>query len=125
MVQVFREVPDGPFASADERFMYGSIGGENAAGIPYWIYAVLPRMFSEVSAGSGRLCVAGSPGRRAGEMPVGFTKKVVGFPRAATPARFVIPRRTAPVRIPHPGFVAAGPGHTSNVQGFSVSCGTV
>ena len=27
------------------RFKYGSIGAEHDAGIPYWIFYVLPRMF--------------------------------------------------------------------------------
>ena len=31
----FRVVPQQPFDTADERFMYGSIGAEATAGIPY------------------------------------------------------------------------------------------
>ena len=29
---------DRSFANPDERFKYGSIGAENDAGIPYWIF---------------------------------------------------------------------------------------
>jgi hypothetical protein len=43
----FREVDDGPWASLEERFKYGSIGGEADAGLPYWIWVVLPRVFPE------------------------------------------------------------------------------
>jgi hypothetical protein len=35
----FRQVDDGPFASAEERFKYGSIGAEADAGLPYWIWS--------------------------------------------------------------------------------------
>ena len=114
----FREVPDGPFASADERFMYGSIGGENAAGIPYWIYAVLPRMFPEYLPGPGGYASLGIAWEEGREMPVGFTKKVVGFPRVSNTCAVC---HTASYRASAdstPRFVAAGPGHTSNVQGF-------
>ena len=43
----FREVPQPQFDSEDERFMYGSIGAEATAGIPYWILYVLPRIFPD------------------------------------------------------------------------------
>ena len=33
--------------SMDEYFRYGSIGTEQAQGVPYWIWLVLPRLFSE------------------------------------------------------------------------------
>jgi hypothetical protein len=43
----FREVPqeDWVTATPEMRFRYGSIGGERDAGIPYWIFYVLPRVF--------------------------------------------------------------------------------
>ncbi|HEY3936882.1 MAG TPA: hypothetical protein VGL97_05605, partial [Bryobacteraceae bacterium] len=41
----FRQVDDGPFASAEERFKYGSIDAEATGGLPYWIWVVLPRIF--------------------------------------------------------------------------------
>lgn len=40
-------------ADADTRFKYGSIGAEWDAGIPYWIFFVLPRMFPEKLPGPG------------------------------------------------------------------------
>lgn len=114
----FRELPQRPFASAEERFMYGSIGGESAAGIPYWIYAVLPRMFPEYLPGPGGYASLGIAWEEGREMPVGFTKKVVGFPRVSNTCAVC---HTASYRVAPdapPVFVAAGPGHTSNVQGF-------
>jgi hypothetical protein len=47
--KAFREVPQPEWITADQRnnFLYGSIGSEAEAGIPYWIWLVLPRMFPE------------------------------------------------------------------------------
>ena len=43
----FREhpQPDWVNATPEMRFKYGSIGAEHDAGIPYWIFYVLPRVF--------------------------------------------------------------------------------
>ncbi len=51
----FREEPqpDWVTATPDMRFKYGSIGAEHDAGIPYWIFFVLPRMFPEKLPGPG------------------------------------------------------------------------
>ena len=114
----FREVPQPAFVSADERFMYGSIGGENEAGIPYWIYLVLPRMFPEYLPGPGGYASLGIAWEEGREMPVGFTKKTVGFPRVSNTCAVC---HTASYRASAdatPVFVPAGPGHTANVQGF-------
>ncbi len=114
----FREVPQPAFATADERFMYGSIGGENEAGIPYWIFLVLPRMFPEYLPGPGGYASLGVAWEEGRETPIGFTKKTVGFPRVGNTCAVC---HTASYRISEnakPQFVAAGPGHTSNVQGF-------
>lgn len=45
----FREHPQpAPVTATPEmRFKYGSIGAEHDAGIPYWIFYVLPRVFPE------------------------------------------------------------------------------
>ena len=43
---LFRQVPR-HYASIEEHFKYGSIGVEAASGIPYWVWAVLPRVFAD------------------------------------------------------------------------------
>jgi len=116
----FREEPqpDWVMQDADTRFKYGSIGAENDAGIPYWIFYVLPRMFPEKLPGPGGYASLGVPWEQGQELPVGFTKKVIGFPRVANncavchSARY----RTQPNETPI--VVAAGPGPTTNVEGF-------
>lgn len=87
--RLFRELPQ-QFAgdSIEEEFKYGSIGAEEAEGLPYDIWMVLPRLFPEHlprdSHGKPRnggylaFGVAWEPGR---ETPVGFSKKTIGFDR--------------------------------------------
>src|SRR6478672_12931217 len=83
--KLFREEPqpDWVTATPEMRFKYGSIGAENDAGIPYWIFYVLPRMFPEKLPGAGGYASLGVPWEEGFELPVGFTKKVIGFPRVA------------------------------------------
>ena len=56
----FREHPQPEWVTAtpETRFKYGSIGAENDAGIPYWIFYVLPRIFPEKLPGPGGYAVA-------------------------------------------------------------------
>ena len=81
----FREEPQPDWITSDPdmRFKYGSIGAEHDAGIPYWIWHVLPRMFSDKLPGSGGYAALGVNWEQGQEMPIGFTKKVIGFPRGA------------------------------------------
>src|SRR5258707_14498869 len=79
----FREEhqPDWVTATPDMRFKYGSIGAENDAGIPYWIFFVLPRMFPEKLAGPGGYAALVVTWEQVQELPISFTNKVIGFPR--------------------------------------------
>ena len=65
------------------RFMYGFIGAEWDAGIPYWIFYVLPRIFPEKFPGPGGYASLGVPWEMGQELPIGFSKKTIGFPRVA------------------------------------------
>jgi mono/diheme cytochrome c family protein len=116
----FREEPQPDWVSAtpEMRFKYGSIGAEHDAGIPYWIFLVLPRMFPEKLPGPGGYASLGVPWEQGQELPVGFTKKVIGFPRVANNCAVC---HTASYRLSaseNPIFQAPGPAHTTNVEGF-------
>jgi hypothetical protein len=116
----FREEaqPDWVTATPEMRFKYGSIGAEFDAGIPYWIFYVLPRMFPEKLPGPGGHASLGVPWEPGQELPVGFTKKVIGFPRVGNNCAVC---HTASYRSKpdeQPTFVVAGPGQTTNVQAF-------
>ena len=110
--------PDWVTATPDMRFKYGSIGAEYDAGIPYWIFYVLPRMFPEKLPGPGGYASLGVPWEQGQELPVGFTKKTIGFPRVANTCAVC---HTATYRASAediPVFVTAGNGHTTNVEAF-------
>jgi mono/diheme cytochrome c family protein len=116
----FREEPQPSWVTAtpDMRFKYGSIGAEYDAGIPYWIWFVFPHLFADKLPGPGgyaSLGVLWEPGQ---ELHIGFTKKVIGFPRVANNCASC---HTASYRkSPNdpPVFVPAGPTHTLNLQAF-------
>jgi hypothetical protein len=116
----FREEPqpDWVTATPDMRFKYGSIGAENDAGIPYWIFFVLPRMFPEKLPGPGGYASLGVAWEQGQELPIGFTKKVIGFPRVANNCASC---HTASLRKSpneNPVFYPTGPNHTLNLQAF-------
>lgn len=111
-----REVPQPPFANEGERFKYGSIGAENARGIPYWIWLVLPRVFPDLMPGAGGYKSFGIVWEPGQEIPVGFSKKTIGFPRIANNCAIchVGTWRASASDLPH--VVIGAPAHTSDLQ---------
>jgi hypothetical protein len=77
----FREEPAPYFASAEEHFLYGSVGTEARQGIPYWIWLVLPRVFPEYLPRPGGYASIGVLSTPDHEMPIGLSKVTIGFPR--------------------------------------------
>jgi mono/diheme cytochrome c family protein len=114
----FRVVPQPAFATADERFMYGSIGGEDNAGFPYWILYVLPRVFPDKLPGPTGYASFGVSWEEGKEWPIGFTKKTIGFERVANNCAgcHVASYRLSP--DDKPKFVPTGPNHTFNLEAF-------
>jgi mono/diheme cytochrome c family protein len=116
----FRELPQPDALRSDPelRFKYGSIGAERDAGIPYWIFYVLPRVFPDKLPGPGGYASLGVSWEQGHELPIGFTKKVVGFERVANncAACHSAAYRKSPEE--NPTFVNAGPGHTLNLVAF-------
>lgn len=82
---LWHERPQPAWITADQRdnFLYGSIGAERDAGIPYWIWLALPRMFPEYMPGNGGYISLGLSWEQGKEMPAGFSKKTVGYIRVA------------------------------------------
>jgi cytochrome c5 len=114
----FREVPQPPFATDDERFKYGSIGAEASAGIPYWIFYVLPRVFPDRLPGPTGYASFGLAWEDGKELPIGFTKKTIGFDRVGNTCAVC---HAASYRLSpndNPQFVPTGPNHTLNLQAF-------
>jgi hypothetical protein len=107
------------------RFKYGSIGAERESGIPYWIFYVLPRMFPDKLPKPGGLAALGVSWEQGQELPIGFTQKVVGFPRVANNCASCHAASYRTSLTENPVFVGAGPGHTLYLEGifrFLVDC---
>ncbi len=116
----FRQVPQPEWITGDPEmnFMYGSIGGEASAGLPYWLIVVLPRIFGEYVPGPGGYAAFGVPWEEGRELPVGFSKKTVGFERVGFNCAMC---HAAQYRISEddtPTIVAGGGSHTADIQGL-------
>jgi hypothetical protein len=116
----FRDVPQPEWITSDPEanFLHGSIGAESAAGIPYWIVVVLPRIFDDLLPGPGGYASLGLPWKEGSELPVGFSKKTVGFDRVGFNCALchATQYRTDPGQSPT--IVAAGGSHTADIQGL-------
>ncbi len=116
---LFRVVDEPPQASLLEHFLYASIGTEGAEGTPYWLWVVLPKVFPEYLPGPGGWMSLGfswEPGR---ELPMGVTKKTIGFERIGLNCAFC---HVSHVRLtpdqPKPDFYPTGPSHQLRVQDY-------
>ncbi len=116
--KIFREVPQDAWITSNDRnnFLYGSIGGEEELGMPYWIWLVLPRMFPEYLPGPGGYASVGIPWEEGKEMPAGFTKRTIGFPRVGNNCALCHATSYRTKEEETPIVVPAGPGNTQHVQ---------
>ncbi len=116
----FREVPQPEWITGnpENNFLYGSIGAESQAGIPYWIVVVLPRIFDDLLPGPGGYASLGLPWESGKELPSGFSKKTVGFDRVGFNCALChsAQYRVAPDSTPR--IVAAGGSNTADIQGL-------
>lgn len=114
---LFRELPQS-FTTIEDRFKYGSIGAEQTDGLPYWMWLVLPRMFPEKLPGPGGYVSLGLPWEEGQEMPIGLSKKSIGFPRVAINCAFchTATVRTAPEE--KPAIHLGGPSHQFDSQAY-------
>src|SRR6266568_4446095 len=114
----YRDLPQPAWiaATARDNFLYGSTGAERDAGIPYWIWLVLPRIFPEYQPYPGGYVAFGMTWEEGKEMPAGFSKKTVGYVRVAANCALchAASYRSSPDATPE--VVAAVPGHTIDLQ---------
>jgi mono/diheme cytochrome c family protein len=122
----FREEPEPVWANQSERFKYGSIGAEATRGIPFYIWLVLPRLFPEYVPGPGGYKAFGLVWEEGHEMPAGFTKRVIGFPRVANNCAICHTGTWRSKEGETPHVIVGAPSHTTDVQGllrFLTKCG--
>ena len=116
--EFFRTLPPPYFASEEEHFLYGSIGTEATAGVPYWIWLVLPRIFPDKLPYAGGYESLGIVAQEGRELPIGFSKQTIGIERVGINCAFC---HTATYRAhagDKPVVVPAGPGHTTSPQDY-------
>jgi mono/diheme cytochrome c family protein len=103
-------------ASARDHFLYGTVGAESSAGIPYWIWLALPRMFPEYLPYPGGYAAVGMTWEEGREMPAGFSKKTVGYVRVAANCALCHAQSFRASAEAVPEVVAAVPGRTVDLQ---------
>lgn len=116
--EFFRTVPPTYFASSEEHFLYGSIGTEGTAGVPYWIWLVLPRVFPDKLPYPGGYESLGIVAQEGRELPIGFSKQTIGIDRVGINCAFC---HTATYRVraaDKPVIVPAAPSHTTSPQDY-------
>jgi hypothetical protein len=116
----FRQVPQPAWITEDPEmnFLYGSIGVEDSAGIPYWLVVVLPRIFGEYIPAPGGYSAFGIPWEEGRELPVGFSKKTVGFERVGFNCAICHATQYRLSEDQTPTIVAGGGSHTTDLQGL-------
>jgi len=116
--EFFRVVPPPYFASEEEHFLYGSIGTEATAGVPYWIWLVLPRVFPDKLPYAGGYESLGLVAQEGRELPIGLSKQTIGIERVGINCAFC---HTATYRAhasDNPVVVPAAPSHTTSPQDY-------
>src|SRR5690606_34720398 len=116
----FRQVPQPAWITTDpdQNFLHGSIGSEAQAGLPYWLVVVLPRIFDDLLPGPGGYASLGLPWGEGDELPVGFSKKTVGFERVGFNCALCHATQYRTEPDASPVIVAAGGSNTADVQGL-------
>jgi mono/diheme cytochrome c family protein len=106
------------YADPLENFKYGSIGTEVPAGIPYWIWVVLPRIFPDKLPGPGGYVALGASWEMGKELPIGFTKEIVGMERVGVNCAgcHTTSVRSAPDQAPQ--YYFGGPTTRFQPQGY-------
>ncbi len=116
--QFFRQSPPTYFATAEEHFLYGSIGTEATDGVPYWIWLVLPRVFPDKLPAPGGYASLGIVSQEGHELPVGFSKQRVGIDRVGINCAFCHTTTYRKSAADKPVVVAAGPSNTTSPQDY-------
>ena len=116
--EFFRQLPPPYFASDEEHFLYGSIGTEGTAGVPYWIWLVLPRVFPDKLPYAGGYSSLGIVSQEGRELPVGFSKQTIGIDRVGINCAFCHATTYRKSVAEKPVVVAAGPSNTTSPQDY-------
>ena len=117
--KLFREVPQAlADDSMEEYFKYGSIGTEEQDGIPFWIWLVLPKMFPEYLPAPGGWAALGFGWEQGHDLPVGFSKRTIGFERVGVNCALCHSGTLRKVADGVPTIYPGAPGTSVDVLGY-------
>ena len=114
-----RRAPLTYYESPENHFKYGSVGTEAVAGIPYWIWVVLPRLFPEKLPGSGGYTSLGLTWEEGQEMPIGLTKETIGFDRVGMNCAACHVGTVRTTERENPTFLLGGPSTKFDAQRYA------
>jgi hypothetical protein len=112
------------YATLEDHFKYGSTGGERDAGIPYWLWKVLPAMFPEYlpdpAQGLASLGFVFDPSRPTDrDLPVGVSKRnVQGIDRVFLNCAVCHVGTVRDTAASTPRIITGMPANTLDLQGF-------
>lgn len=106
------------YANEADNFKYGSIGSEAKAGLPFYVWKVLPRVCPDLVPGPGGYAAFGMISEPGHDAPIGFSVQTIGFPRIGINCAFchagtVRDREGAPPRV-----VLGGSASQLDAQGY-------
>src|ERR1019366_8998288 len=114
---LYRVVAQPAWIAGDQRdtYFYGSQGEGKTAGVPYWVWLAMPRIFPEHMPGLGGYASLGMSWEEGKEMPIGFAKQRVGYIRVIGNCALchVISQSNGPDRAP--SIIPAMPGRTTDI----------
>ena len=117
----FREVPQPAWITGDpeKNFLYGSIGSESQAGMPYWIVVVLPRIFGDSTCpGPAAMPRSACRGRRGREFPDRLLEEDRRLRSRRVQLRALPCHAYRLAEHQTPTIVAAGGSNTADIQGL-------
>jgi mono/diheme cytochrome c family protein len=117
-VKFYRAQPAPVYASDEQHFLFGSLGTEQEHGVPYWIWLVLPRIFPDHLPRPGGYAALGIAGSGGSEMPAGFSKVTIGYPRVGINCALCHTARWRERPGAPPTLVPAGPAHQAGAQEY-------
>lgn len=116
--KMYRVVAQPAWITADPRdnYFYGSVMAGQTAGIPYWVWLEMPRMFPEYMPGPGGYASLGLSWEEGREMPVGFAKQRVGYIRVTGNCALCHAVSNRPATGEAPTITPAVAGHATDIQ---------
>ena len=115
--KLYREVPV-EYSNEDDNFKYGTIGTEDKAGIPFYIWKALPRVCPDLVPGPDGYASFGMIYEPGHDAPIGFTVKTIGFPRIAINCAFCHTGTVRDSEDAAPRTVLAGGAHQLDAQAY-------